>query len=319
MARQPNNDESYWDSAGLERREAAMRWRDYFAGRRGLPVEVSIYEPDSFVAQLTQRSVGQLRILHILGPAQRVTHSGPYPEQGSTGHLVHFIYSLQGVLDFEIAGRETRIEAGQAVMVDNARPYVIDMQTEHDVIVAIMPQQWLERYLTGLGDHLGTPIDMRDAWAPPLASLLQTIALKPGDYPAPRPVIAEQVGVLLAFATRPRLTASTEQGGRLVHRIMQQIESDYADPDLTPELVARQFNISKRYLQSLLANSGTSFVRELNAVRLDRASEMLTDPLSRSLPIGDIAFRCGFLDPAYFTRQFRKRFDTTPRAWRDLS
>ena len=91
---------------------------------------------------------------------------------------------------------------------------------------------------------------------------------------------------------------------------------DFADAELSPEQVAAECGISKRYLQALLAGSGTSFVQELNATRLDRASDLLGDARCRSLTIADIAFRSGFLDPGYFTRAFRKRFGITPSEWR---
>ena len=57
-------------------------------------------------------------------------------------------------------------------------------------------------------------------------------------------------------------------------------------------------------------------MQELNATRLDRASDMLSDPRAAGLPVTEIAFRNGFLDAGYFTRLFRKRFGITPREWR---
>ena len=114
----------------------------------------------------------------------------------------------------------------------------------------------------------------------------------------------------------PEADEAPRHKGQLASRILRRIESDHADPQLSPELVAGQIGVSKRYLQTLLAASGTSFVAELNAVRLDRASDLLSDPRTRGLPVADVAFRTGFLDPGYFTRCFRKRFGITPREWR---
>jgi len=169
---------------------------------------------------------------------------------------------------------------------------------------------------------LGRPMSACEGWGAPLGALLETI-LDGGldDAPLPRPLIAEQFGSLLALAAGLEDTgdAPSQQGrhrGQLAARILRRIESDYADPDLSPEVVARQVGISKRYLQTLLAASGTSFVQELNATRLDRASDMLSDQRAGGLSISDIAFRTGFLDPGYFTRLFRKRFGITPRQWR---
>ena len=56
-----------------------------------------------------------------------------------------------------------------------------------------------------------------------------------------------------------------------------------------------------------------------DATRLDRASNLLTDPRAAGLSLGEIAFRCGFLDPGYFARLFRKRFSVTPSRWRQSS
>jgi AraC-like DNA-binding protein len=138
------------------------------------------------------------------------------------------------------------------------------------------------------------------------------------ESPLPRPLIAEQLGHLLGLATGYREPEErTRHRGQLARQILRRIESDYADPDLSPEMVAQDCGISKRTLQTLLAGSGTSFVQELNATRLDRASDLLSDPRAKALPIADIAWRSGFLDPGYFTRLFRKRFGITPRQWRE--
>src|SRR5690606_12631632 len=131
------------------------------------------------------------------------------------------------------------------------------------------------------------------------------------------PLIAEQVGNLLGLATGfHERDEGSRHRGQMARPVLRRIESDYAEPDLSPERVAGDCGISKRYLQTLLAGSGTSFVQELNATRLDRASDMLSDPRAAGLSVAEIAFRNGFLDAGYFTRLFRKRFGITPREWR---
>jgi AraC-like DNA-binding protein len=187
-----------------------------------------------------------------------------------------------------------------------------------------MPLGWLDRYLPDPGALLARPVSARPStgsgradWGAPLGSLLETMAEGIDDTPLPRPMIAEQVGALLALATGFHEPATeSRHRGQLARQILRRIETDFADPELSPDGLAAELGISKRYLQQLLAGSGTSFVHELTATRLDRASEMLTDPRAGSLPVGEIAFRCGFLDPGYFSRAFRKRFGVTPSEWR---
>ena len=137
----------------------------------------------------------------------------------------------------------------------------------------------------------------------------------------PRSLIAEQIGNLLALATGVHevvegAAPNSRHRGQLARQILRRIENDYADPELSPDRVAADCGISKSYLQTLLAGSGTSFVQELNATRLERAADLLSDPRAQSLSIGEVAYRSGFLDPGYFARLFRKRFGITAREWR---
>ena len=132
----------------------------------------------------------------------------------------------------------------------------------------------------------------------------------------PRSILAEKIGALLSLAVAEHEAPLGTKRNNLTWQIMQRIESDFADPELSPDRVAKDMRISKRYLQSLLAKAGTSFVQELNTTRLDHASELLSEPQTGHLPIAEIAYRCGFLDPGYFTRLFRKRFSMAPRDWR---
>ena len=313
----PQSEDSAWSSAGLGRREAIREWRDWAASTIA-PIEVTLFDPDAFAARWASHGIGQLRLLHLHAPAQRVTHTGAEGSSGRAAPSIQLVYARQGALRTQMGGKRFTVEPGQFVLLDNTRFYQMEMDTEHEAADLMMPQGWLEKHLPDPGVLLARPITVREGWGAPLGALLETILDGGLDAaPLPRPLIAEQLGSLLSLATgfhEPE--AGTRHRGQLARQILRRIESDYADPELSPERAARDCGISKRYLQTLLAGSGTSFVQELNATRLDRASEILSDPRASGLPIAEIAFRAGFLDAGYFTRLFRKRFGITPREWR---
>ena len=318
MARPIPADDQSWTSAGIARAEAISAWRDWAASTIA-PIEVEVFDADAFAARWVSHGIGQLRLLHLYAPAQRVTHTGADGSSGRAAPSIQLVYYISGLCQTRMAGKEFTLGAGEFVLLDNTRFYQMEMATEHEVIDLMMPQAWLERYLPDPRQYLARPVDTRQGWAAPLGALLDTIIAGGLDNaPLPRPLVAEQLGSLLALAMGPG--SAPEEAPRhrnqLASRILRRIEEDHADPDLSPELVARQVGISKRYLQTLLAASGTSFVAELNATRLERASEILADPRLAGVPIAEVAFRTGFLDPAYFTRLFRKRFGITPREWR---
>jgi len=321
MARAQPTDDQSWTSAGIAPAEAISAWREWAASTIA-PIEVELFDADSFAARWVSHGIGQLRLLHLHAPAQRVTHTGAEGTSMRAAPSIQLVYNVRGDSKTRMGGKRFTLAAGQFVLLDNTRYYQMEMATEHEVIDLMMPQAWLERYLPDPQGFLARPVDTRQGWGAPLGALLDTIiAGGLDDAPLPRPLIAEQLGSLLALAMGPGRNGAEGEDmprhrGQLASRILRRIERDYGDPDLSSEAVAKQVGISKRYLQTLLAASGTSFVAELNATRLERASEMLADPRAGGLAVAEVALRTGFLDPAYFTRLFRKRFGITPREWR---
>lgn len=323
MKKQRQNDDTSWTSAGLGPSEAVREWRDWAASTIA-PIEVTVFDPHAFAARWTSHGIGQLRLLHLHAPAQRVVHTGADSAAMRATPSIQLVYSRKGVLKTQMGGNKFDVEPGQFVLLDNTRFYQMEMSTAHECIDLMMPQNWLERHLPDPSALLARPIETKNGWGAPLGALLEVL-LNGGldNAPLPRSLIAEQIGSLLGMATGFGAEGAAEGGpsnnrhrGHLARDILRRIESDYADPELSPERVAKACGISKRYLQTLLAGSNTSFVQELNANRLDRAADLLIDPRASASSIAEIAYRTGFLDPGYFTRLFRKRFGITPRAWR---
>lgn len=314
-------DDASWTSAGLARREAVREWQEW-AARTIAPIDVCVFDTESFAARWSSHGVGQLRLLRLEAPAQRVVHCGNEGNAGKATPSIQLVYARKGALRTRMGGKRFTVRPGEFVLLDNTRFYQMEMDTAHEAVDLMMPLGWLDRYLPDPGALLGRPVSAREGWGAPLGSLLEALVEGLGAEgidrtPLPRPMIAEQVGTLLTLATGFHEPATeSRHRGQLARRILQRIETDFADPGLSPEGLAAELGISKRYLQTLLAGSGTSFVQELTATRLDRASDILSDRRAGGLNVGEIAFRCGFLDPGYFARAFRKRFGLAPSQWR---
>jgi transcriptional regulator GlxA family with amidase domain len=76
--------------------------------------------------------------------------------------------------------------------------------------------------------------------------------------------------------------------------------------------VAHAIRVSSARLSRVFAGSGTTVMRFLWQLCIERAKAMLSDP--RIGPrISEIAWQCGFVNAAHFSRAFRKHFGTTPR------
>lgn len=68
-----------------------------------------------------------------------------------------------------------------------------------------------------------------------------------------------------------------------------------------------------RFCAVLKQETGTTFSRLLNRMRIDHAALLLR---TTNFSVGEIALRCGFADQSYFTRIFRHYRGCTPRQFR---
>ena len=89
-----------------------------------------------------------------------------------------------------------------------------------------------------------------------------------------------------------------------------------AVPQLAAFDVAQRAGTSLRNLHRAFASEQRTFAGSLQAMRLAEGARMLADARFKRITIGEIARRCGFLDPSHFTRQFRRVHGVNPKAFR---
>ena len=95
--------------------------------------------------------------------------------------------------------------------------------------------------------------------------------------------------------------------------LRREIKARVSSPHLKLADLSNIFSFSDRSLQKALAARGTSFRRELDLVREERAKDMLS---SSDLPISKIARAVGFTAATSFTRSFQKWTGLTPTEYR---
>lgn len=124
-------------------------------------------------------------------------------------------------------------------------------------------------------------------------------------------------GLLLSIVTRLGQIESAHGGRATLHpalvRAMETIEANIAAP-LSVEKLAQQACVSPGYLMALFrrqAGKGpTQYQQEL---RMRRAAQLLRAPY---LSVQEVGVRCGYDDPNYFARVFRKTHHCSPREFR---
>lgn len=134
-----------------------------------------------------------------------------------------------------------------------------------------------------------------------------------------RPVeVALSEFVVASLAESAALSCFDVAGASNFHRVLQAIELQLGDGDLTLHRIADQQRVSTRYIQKLLQQAGTSFSQYLRQRRLEHCQADLASNKHRHLSISEICFRWGFNDAAHFSRSFGAKYGMTPRAYRQI-
>lgn len=134
-------------------------------------------------------------------------------------------------------------------------------------------------------------------------------------------VMGQHVVDLIALLLRASRDASEVIAGRGLkaarkQAVLNAIARDLDNPALSAEMVGRELGISARQVHRLLEETPKTFYEHVLERRLCRARELLLSPAGLSIPIADVARRCGFVAVSHFGRTFAVRFGTTPSAVR---
>lgn len=108
-------------------------------------------------------------------------------------------------------------------------------------------------------------------------------------------------------------TYSRERYTGVVRDVLNFVDFHYMEP-LNLESLAIKYAVNKNYLSTRFHKEvGMTVTDYINLTRVRRSLKLLKDA---SLPMQEIAERCGFSDANYYTRTFKKVHGTTPNEYR---
>ena len=102
----------------------------------------------------------------------------------------------------------------------------------------------------------------------------------------------------------------------LLQRAKHYIAAHLQDVDLSAQRVAQMHGITRRYLDTLFAQEGTTATTHIQDLRLSRCAAELERHRATSVPVSEIAYDWGFRDPSSFARAFRRKHGCSPSAYR---
>jgi signal transduction histidine kinase/CheY-like chemotaxis protein/AraC-like DNA-binding protein/ligand-binding sensor domain-containing protein len=121
-------------------------------------------------------------------------------------------------------------------------------------------------------------------------------------------------GLADSTETKVDIPNTSTSEDEFVIKVREMIEANINDFNFTVEQLASELHLShSQFGRKLDALTGFTPNRFIRNIRLRKAKELL---LNQELSITAVAYDCGFNDPSYFTRIFKKEFGKTPLEWR---
>lgn len=126
----------------------------------------------------------------------------------------------------------------------------------------------------------------------------------------PEEKLAAFAHIMTVCAEYLTLTGSVRASGELGTHIEEHLRRTYAEK-ITLSSLAAHFHCSRSTLITAFAASHTETVHAfLTRIRLEKAEELLT---ASSLPVAEISRLCGFSDPGYFAKAYKRAYGKNPR------
>lgn len=122
---------------------------------------------------------------------------------------------------------------------------------------------------------------------------------------------------LFQDALEYREIRSARKHGDCLDIAIEFIDKNYANQELTLNLLADVVNISPNYFSRIFSkNEGCTFVEYLTNIRINKAKELL---MCSNMKTTNIAYEIGYKDSHYFSCLFKKLTGCTPKEYRERS
>ncbi|MGW9435957.1 AraC-like ligand-binding domain-containing protein [Streptomyces sp. NPDC055607] len=309
-------------TASVPDRDKVAYWNDAVS-RTLVPVTVTPRGDGPFEGRITADRLGHLRVSTVEADAGRTSRTPALiaGSSGASGSPVAVGVQVSGTAVFAQDGRRTELGAGDLVVYDTARPYSFDHPRRFALHVFQFP-----RHALGVSDHdlrqvTGRAVGTGDGFGATLFPFLVDLASSPADGHPPAVAnwlaghVVDLFATLITERARPEET-DADARSRLMMRVLDHINRNLGDPDLSPERIAREHRISVRYLHRLFEGEGTTVGRLVKQRRLEECGRELARPGGTAPTVAAVAQRWGFVSPAHFSRAFRAAYGVSPREWR---
>ena len=266
---------------------------------------------------MRERSVLRLNNLPPLDPL----NGGLFVSTGHGSHPTRTITSYELIL--LVSGRLHLFEGDRSFVVESGETLLLWPDRRHG---GLEPYARDTRFYwvhfrcrpaarTGLRDPLSVPQYATLSRPERLAELFRRFLDDQETETLTRVEAALLIALMLSEVARGGAAGARHPESELAESVLKIIDTGYTEPISTSEIAGR-LRYNPDYLgRTFREATGHSITETIGRRRIREARALL---VRDRMTIREVAFACGFTDPGYFRRVFRRLCGMTPRQYRSL-
>ena len=282
---------------------------------RLMPLEMNLLDDRPFAGKIEVAGVGALHMTRVTQGAMRSETTPQIARQHDWAGMAVVVFKLSGTSTCFQDGRDLVQKPGDIVVLDH-RPAVVTTGTGSQSLFLELPRERLERMLGPTQLYTALSMGAELASTSLVSSFFRELIQVRHQLGADAADRMSTIGVDLIMACiAERMAKEVPQplhGTVVVQRAKAFVEANLGDPTLDPPQLAAAVGVSLRRLQELFHERGRHISDWIWQRRLETAAKRLTDPVCAHVPIGTLAYGCGFASQAHFSRRFKAHYGMTP-------
>ena len=232
-----------------------------------------------------------------------VRHRSARPEVDSQGRNVRSVAASElSPLDAQ-AARAIVWECDEPTPDSRTRLLRIQSMAPHRPVIVVAHTLTIPFLLwalrAGIADVLRTPLSLHE---------LDQAILRPSDRTDRRRRAVHTAAV--RDGTDPPVLGARDSG---LSQVLGFVDNNVDELIRESAMAALCGKSASQFCRDFKAAVGSTFLAYLTDVRMAKARTLLADA---SVPVADVAVACGYADPSYFSRAFRRRVGETPSSYR---
>ena len=303
------------DHAAAERRAF---WQDVVCDNF-VPLHVKPLRDGPFRGEIAADRLGAVQVCAVSADPSQVDRTPRLIARSDAEYLLVGLVQ-RGSAVIQQDDRETVLRAGDLACYDSTRPYTLACPEDFSILEFMLPHHLAHLNSDKTSEVTAIRFCAAEGVGALVSPFLTRLASHSRDYADSADSLSQTVGDLLATMLadgRPRPRGDLHAPRRAMFlRVRAYIDQNLADPDLSPEQIAKAHHVSVRYLQKLFSDEQETVTAWIRQRRLEGCRRDLARPFAAGRTVASIAAGWGFMDPAHFSRVFKTAYGRSPAEYR---